>query len=151
MYISLHNHTAIGSNTRGFLDSINTVEKMVAYAKELNHTGLCITDHDSLTAHIDLLHHIKSLREKDPEKWKDFKPICGNEIYASPIEAAEVSGTGCNSKDIGHICNVSKGHYSTRGFHWIYVDDYNKLSQDEKDKLLWHVNNSHKIIICVET
>ena len=74
-----------------------------------------------------------------------------NEIYASPIEAAKVSGTGCNSKDIGHICNVSKGHYSTRGFHWIYVDDYNKLSQDEKDKLLWHVNNSHKIIICVET
>lgn len=74
-----------------------------------------------------------------------------NEIYASPIETAEVSGTGCNSKDIGHICNVSKGHYSTRGFHWIYVDDYNKLSQDEKDKLLWHVNNSHKIIICVET
>ena len=74
MYISLHNHTAIGSNTRGFLDSINTVEKMVAYAKELNHTGLCITDHDSLTAHIDLLHHIKSLRENfkssSPVKYK---------------------------------------------------------------------------------
>ena len=31
------------------------------------------------------------------------------------------------------------------------LESYNKLSQDEKDKLLWHVNNSHKIIICVET
>lgn len=81
MYVSLHNHTAIGSNTRGFLDSTNKVENMVNYAKELGHNGLAITDHDALTAHIDLLHYVNSLREKEPEKWNDFKPICGNEIY----------------------------------------------------------------------
>ena len=81
MYIGLHNHTAIGSNIRGFLDSTNRVEEMVKYAKELGMEGIAITDHDSLTAHIDLLHYVKALKEQDEDTWANFKPICGNEIY----------------------------------------------------------------------
>lgn len=81
MYIGLHNHTAIGSNIRGFLDSTNRVEEMVKYAKELGMGGIAITDHDSLTAHIDLLHYVKALKEQDEDTWANFKPICGNEIY----------------------------------------------------------------------
>ena len=89
MYINLHNHTAIGSNTRGFLDSTNRVESMVDYAQELNMPGICITDHDSLTAHIDLLHYVAELKQKDNEKWGNFKPICGNEIYLTSRKKIE--------------------------------------------------------------
>ena len=81
MYTSLHNHTAIGSNIRGFLDSINKIDDMLNYAKELGMSSLCITDHESLTAHIDLLHAVRDLKKNNPEEWGNFKPLCGNEIY----------------------------------------------------------------------
>ena len=152
MYVSLHNHTAIGSNTRGFLDSINTVEKMVAYAKELNHTGLCITDHDSLTAHIDLLHHIKSLREKDPEKWKDFKPICGNEIYLTSkkniLEDKDYSKLYhfilIAKDEIGYdqLRKLSTRAWCDNSFTFVnirtptYFDDLTEVVRDEKGHLI---------------
>nr|DAD55623.1 MAG TPA: hypothetical protein [Bacteriophage sp.]DAE13221.1 MAG TPA: hypothetical protein [Siphoviridae sp. ctLqe90]DAG36078.1 MAG TPA: hypothetical protein [Caudoviricetes sp.]DAV73309.1 MAG TPA: hypothetical protein [Bacteriophage sp.]DAZ23671.1 MAG TPA: hypothetical protein [Caudoviricetes sp.] len=31
MFVGVHNHTDIGSNTRGFLDSTNTVKGLLTY------------------------------------------------------------------------------------------------------------------------
>ena len=89
MYSGLHNHTAIGSNTRGFLDSINRVEDMIKYAKELGMSGLCFTDHDALTCHIDALHFLRDKKKDSPEEWKDFKVLCGNEIYLTSRKSIE--------------------------------------------------------------
>lgn len=81
MFVGLHNHTDNGSNIRGFLDSTNTVKGLINYTKELGHRGVAITDHDSIAAHVDALTQIDELRSKDPEKWKNYKLILGNEIY----------------------------------------------------------------------
>ena len=81
MFFSCHNHTAMGSNIRGFLDSTNRVEDLIQYHKELGHLGLAFTDHDAITAHMDALDCINGLRKEDNDKWKDFKIALGNEIY----------------------------------------------------------------------
>jgi len=89
LYISLHNHTAVGSNIRGFLDSINKVEDMVEYAHALGMHGLGITDHDATTAHIDLLHYVANKQKEDPQNWENFKALCGNEIYLTSRKKIE--------------------------------------------------------------
>ena len=81
MFVGLHNHTDIGSNVRGFLDSTNKVDSLIKYAKEIGYQGICITDHDCISAHMDAQNIIKNLREKEKDKWNDFKLILGNEIY----------------------------------------------------------------------
>ena len=76
--LSLHNHTD-HSNYR-LLDSMNTVEGLLKYAKELGLQGIAITDHDTVGAHGEALHLIRDLRKLDPS-WDNFKLILGNEIY----------------------------------------------------------------------
>ena len=83
MFFDCHNHTD-RSNTRGFLDSINRVEDLIKYSKELGHIGIAITDHDTIAVHMDALDCIENLRKNDSEnkdRWKDFKVALGNEIY----------------------------------------------------------------------
>lgn len=80
MYVNLHSHTDY-SNTRGFLDSTNTIKGLLQRTFELGHKGLAITDHDTVAAHVDALTQIGDLKKSDPEKWKDYKLILGNEIY----------------------------------------------------------------------
>ena len=46
-FVSLHNHTAQGSNIR-FLDSINRPEEMVDRAIALGYKGMAFTDHECL-------------------------------------------------------------------------------------------------------
>lgn len=77
-YFSIHNHTEY-SNLR-LLDCINKVEDLIQYAYDLGLTGVCITDHEALSAHIKALKFYKQ-KCKDDEKWKDFKLGLGNEIY----------------------------------------------------------------------
>ena len=93
MFVGLHNHTAMGSNTRGFLDSTNRVEDMILYSQQLGHRGIAFTDHDCITAHMDALDCLKALRDPgsdyyknqtpdfSPDDWQKFKVILGNEIY----------------------------------------------------------------------
>ena len=75
----LHNHTDHGSNLR-MLDCINKVPALIDRAVELQAYGLAITDHESLSAHVQALKYVKEGKEKGtiPE---DFKLILGNEIY----------------------------------------------------------------------
>ena len=79
MYINLHTHTD-ASNYR-MLDSINRLKSLFNYTNELGHKGIAITDHETVGAHVEALHLMASLKEKDFEKWKDYKLILGNEIY----------------------------------------------------------------------
>lgn len=80
MHLDCHTHTC-HSNTRGFLDSTNRVEDLIQYTKELGKNGIVITDHDTISCHMIALDYMEELKKNEPEKWKDYKLILGNEIY----------------------------------------------------------------------
>lgn len=81
-YINCHSHTATGSNLR-LRDSINKPIDLINYAHELGHKGICITDHESIAAHLDCLKYYNQV--KDNEEWSGFKLGLGNEIYLCPL------------------------------------------------------------------
>ena len=74
-YFNCHNHTEY-SNLR-LLDCINKPKALINKAIELGLTGIAITDHECLSAHIEVNQYAKELREKNP----DFTVALGNEIY----------------------------------------------------------------------
>ena len=78
-YYLLHNHTDEGSNLR-LIDTINRVEPLLQRAYDLGASGLAITDHESLSAHVSAEDIIEKKRKND-SKWNNFKLIRGNEIY----------------------------------------------------------------------
>lgn len=73
-YVSVHNHTHY-SNLR-LLDCIIKPKELIDRAFELGLSGVAITDHESLSAHVEAVQHFKK-NYKD----KNFKLILGNEIY----------------------------------------------------------------------
>ena len=73
--LSLHNHTDF-SNFR-LRDSINTVESLIDYAIELGHSGVAITEHDTIASHIRAEKYYNKIKKDNP----NFKLIRGNEIY----------------------------------------------------------------------
>lgn len=70
------------SNLR-LLDCINKVEDLIDYAHQIGLTGVCITDHEALSAHIKALRHIQKRKKENPDdpSWQDFSLGLGNEIY----------------------------------------------------------------------
>lgn len=74
-YFNCHTHTMY-SNLR-LLDCINRPEALVDKALELGLSGLAITDHEALCAHMTINKIAKQLRETNP----DFTLALGNEIY----------------------------------------------------------------------
>jgi len=79
--VCLHVHSEY-SNLR-FVDSTNAVSKLIPKALEKGLSGICLTDHESLSGHIKMLQQAKKYRESNP----DFKVMLGNEIYLIPEEA----------------------------------------------------------------
>lgn len=75
MYASLHNHTMY-SNIR-LPDAINRPKDLVNKAVSLGFSGVAVTDHESLSCAVELLHIKDEIKEAHP----DFKIIFGNEIY----------------------------------------------------------------------
>ena len=75
-YFNCHNHTAMGSNIR-LIDSINKPKDLINKAIELGLSGIAITDHECLSAHIEAEKHMLSIQTDHP----DFKLALGNEIY----------------------------------------------------------------------
>ena len=59
------------------LDSINTPKSLIDRAIELDLAGICCTDHESLSGHVDF----DQLRDYAKEKKESFKIGYGNEIY----------------------------------------------------------------------
>ena len=64
------------SNIR-LLDCINRPDKLIEKAFELGMSGIAITDHECLSAHMEVNQFMKQFREEHP----DFKVALGNEIY----------------------------------------------------------------------
>lgn len=79
MYIGLHNHTD-HSNYR-MLDSMNRVEELINYTRQLGHIGVAITDHETVGNHVAALHYMDKLKKDNPDIWKNYKLVLGNEIY----------------------------------------------------------------------
>ena len=73
-YVSIHNHTHF-SNLR-LLDCIIKPTDLIDKAYELGLSGVAITDHESLSAHIEAIQHYKKKYMNT-----EFKLILGNEIY----------------------------------------------------------------------
>ena len=74
-YFGVHNHTYY-SNIR-LLDSINRPKALINKAIELGLSGIAITDHECLSAHMEVNQYAKELKQTNP----DFKIALGNEIY----------------------------------------------------------------------
>jgi DNA polymerase-3 subunit alpha len=76
--ISCHNHSD-SSNFR-LLDCTNTIENLIQTAAEIGYKGIAITDHETVSAHIQAIKKTKELKEKGKIP-NDFKLLLGNEIY----------------------------------------------------------------------
>ena len=74
-YFGIHNHTEY-SNIR-LLDCINKPKDLINKAIEMGLSGIAITDHECLSAHMEVNQYAKEIREKHP----DFTIALGNEIY----------------------------------------------------------------------
>ena len=74
-YFNCHSHTEY-SNIR-LLDCINKPEDLIDKAIEIGLSGIAITDHECLSAHMKVNRHTKKIRETHP----DFTVALGNEIY----------------------------------------------------------------------
>lgn len=77
-FFGVHNHSDEGSNLR-LRDSINKIPEMIEYAHSLGHSGICFTEHESITSSLDALKYYD--KHKDLEGWEGFKVVLGNEIY----------------------------------------------------------------------
>lgn len=75
-YFGIHNHTAMGSNTR-FLDSINEVDEIIAAAHDKGLAGISLSDHQTLSSHVQAEKYLQSHRDE----LGDFKVAYGDEIY----------------------------------------------------------------------
>ena len=74
-YFNIHNHTMY-SNIR-LLDCINRPKDLIDKAIELGLSGIAITDHECLSAHMEVNQYAKEIKKKNP----DFKIVLGNEVY----------------------------------------------------------------------
>ena len=74
-YFGCHNHTMY-SNIR-LLDCINRPKDLIDKAIELGLSGIAITDHECLSAAMEVNQYAKKLRATNP----DFTIALGNEIY----------------------------------------------------------------------
>lgn len=77
-FYSLHNHTEY-SNIR-LIDCINKIPMLIDRAVKLGIKGIAITDHETLSGHIQAIKYVRDGKKKGSIP-KDFKLILGNEIY----------------------------------------------------------------------
>ena len=100
-YFNNHSHTMF-SNLR-LLDCINRPQDLIDKAIELGLTGICISDHESLSAHIIVNKYAKKIKETNP----DFTIALGNEIYLT------------DTRDMGqkyyHFILIAKDEIGYRG------------------------------------
>lgn len=75
MFFNCHNHTHY-SNLR-LLDCIIKPKDLIDRAIQLGLSGIAITDHESISSHMEVNQYVKKIREKYP----DFTVALGNEIY----------------------------------------------------------------------
>lgn len=126
-YMGFHNHTDIGSNLR-LIDSTNKITRLIDRAVKLGHQGIGITDHESLSGHIQALQYVKKQKEKGKIP-KDFTLALGNEIYLIEDEKEVV------------VEKYSNGE-KTKFFHFILLakDKVGHKQLRELSSLAWENN-----------
>ena len=115
-YFGIHNHTMY-SNIR-LLDCINRPKALIDKAIELGLSGIAITDHECLAAHVEVNQYAEKLKETNP----DFRIALGNEIY--------LTDTRENGQKYYHFLLIAKdaiGHKALRelsstAWYGSYVD-----------------------------
>ena len=133
-YFGIHNHTYY-SNIR-LLDSINKPKDLIDTAIKLGLSGVAITDHECLSAHMEVNQYAKEIKKEHP----DFKIALGNEIYL-------VNDRKRNQKYY-HFLLIAKdaiGHKALRelsSIAWqnLYVDKKMERVPTTKDELKKIVN-----------
>ena len=63
--------------TSAYFDCINRPTALIDKAIELGLSGIAITDHECLSAHMEVNQYAKKIKDKHP----DFVIALGNEIY----------------------------------------------------------------------
>ena len=102
-YFNNHAHT-IYSNVR-LLDAINRPKDLIKKAHELGMSGIAITDHEILSAHVEALKVAEEIYKED----SDFLVALGNEIY--------LTDTRDNGQKYYHFILIAKdaiGHKALR-------------------------------------
>lgn len=111
-YFSNHNHTD-RSNFR-LKDCINKVDKMIDYAVKIGLSGISITDHETLAAHVQAIQYIKKGKEnkKIPQ---NFKLGLGDEIYL--VDRNEVKNSRENNLPMKyyHFILTAKDRFGYEG------------------------------------
>lgn len=151
-FTHLHNHSDY-SNLR-LLDSINKIEDMILYVNSLGQTALALTDHESLSGHIDFILTVEELK-KNKKINENFKVILGNEIYLVNEKTMKEEIDTYNSTSFYHFLLLAKdneGHRMlrelstkawTRMFNFknmdrvpTYYTDFEEIVGDDKGHLI---------------
>ncbi len=114
IFIHLHNHSDY-SNLR-LLDSINKIRDMIIYVSNLGQKALALTDHESLSGHVEFILAVEDLKKENliPQ---DFKVILGNEIYLVDEHDMEDEITNLGYTSFYHFILLAKdarGHEMLR-------------------------------------
>lgn len=128
-WFNCHNHTEY-SNLR-LLDSTNHPKDLINKAIELGLSGICITDHEALCAHVEINKIATELRETNP----DFVIGLGNEIY--------LTDTRSHGQKYYHFILIAKdaiGHKALRelsstAWYYSYMDRGMERVPTLKDEL----------------
>lgn len=114
LFSHLHVHSEF-SNIR-LLDSTNKIPKMIRYVESLGQNALALTDHESLSGHIQFLQAVKEMKDKK-EIPQDFKPILGNEIYLTNEQEMRKEIKEKNGTTFYHfllLAKDKKGHHQLK-------------------------------------
>lgn len=135
----LHNHSDY-SNIR-LLDCVNSVEELIKTAGELGFKGVALSDHESVSGHVQAIKKTRELKDKGVLP-NDFKLILANEIYL----VDDINETRDNYKSgitkFPHFLIVSKnkkGHDQMRylsSLAWsnsFYTGTMERVPTDKKD------------------
>lgn len=76
MFFNNHNHTEYSNASCGFPDVINRVPDLIQRAYDLGLEGITISEHESLSSHIQALKYYNNMTKERP-----FTLALGNEIY----------------------------------------------------------------------
>ena len=88
-----------------YFDCINKPKDLVNRAIEIGLAGIAITDHESLSSHIELNKYQKDIQKENP----DFKIVLGNEIYLT-----ETRGPGQKYYHFILLAKDKEGHKQLR-------------------------------------
>ena len=81
-FIGIHNHLHLGSNLR-IRDATNKIDEALKYAHDIGHKGFIVTDHESVSAHLEVLKFYDTVKD-DWGGFEEWKWGFGNEIYLCP-------------------------------------------------------------------